>query len=107
MPKHGGNDYYAMYYNDEGKVNKKRNKGKREKPTSADTLSFLERITIAFKTKYGKKARLIIMSKEMKDMVDSRTQGKKFLRYVKIAVTKKEDLGFRTVYLSELKEEIK
>ena len=104
MPKIGGHNYYQLYYNNEGEVNKKRNKGKRAKPTSADTLDFLKKSLTAFKNKFGYVAKTITMSQEMKDMVDSRTKGKSFLKRKTIVVKNKQGLGLRTIHLSELKE---
>ena len=106
MPRQGGLDYYAQYYNNEGTMNKKRKKGKLGKPTSAEVLSWLEDIVTDFSAKYGSKVKLIRMSKEMKDMIDSRTKGKGFLKGIKFIVT---DLAFglRTIEVSELDEEIK
>ena len=102
MPKHGGNDYLAMYYNKKGKINQKRNKGKRAKPTSTDILAFLEETMVHFKRKYNITAKQIIMSQEMKDMIDAREKGKAFLKRINLVVNKKEDLGLRTIYLSDI-----
>lgn len=107
MPKHGGSNYYAVYFNSEGERNIRRNKGKLSKPTSADTLFFLEEVINKFQKKYGKKVKHIMVSKELKDMIDTRVKGKSFLKRIKLIVEKKADMGFRTVYLSELVEEIK
>jgi len=105
MPKKSGHDHYALYFNKEGKKNQKRNKGKLAKPTSAETLSFLEQSLNQFKEKYGKKAKIILVSQEMKDMVDARVKGKGLLKGTKLIVTK-EKLGLRLIKLSELKEEL-
>ena len=105
MPKRGGHNYYAQYYNSEGEINQKRNKGKRAKPTSAETLAFIERSMNHFKSKYGIIARSITMSQEMKDMIDSRVKGKGFLKRKNIIVASTR-LGLRTIHLSELKEGI-
>lgn len=106
MPKRSGLDHYALYFNDEGEVNKKRNKGRLGKPTSAETLEFLERSINHFKDKYGMKVKLILMSQEMKDMVDERTRGKSFLKGINLVVPEKENLGLRLIKLSEGKKEL-
>ena len=103
MPKHGGEDYYALYYNNEGEPNTRRKRGQLGKPTSADTLAFLERSLNHFKSKYGYVVKTITMSQEMKDMIDSRVKGKSFLKR-KAIVIGKNNLGLRTIHLSELKE---
>jgi len=107
MPKYDSSNYYAVYFNSEGETNKRRNKGKLSKPTSSDTLYFLEDVIKKFHKKYGKKVKHIKLSKELKDIVDTRVKGKSFLKRIKLIVEKKIDMGLRTVYLSELAEEIK
>ena len=104
MPKRDGHDYYALYFNNKGKKSK-RSKGKYNQPTSSEILEFLEDSIKSFKDKYGKPVKLIILSQEMKNVIDERIRGKSFLKNIKLIVSK-QDLGLRTVYMSELKEEI-
>ncbi len=103
MPKISGENYYVLYYNSEGKVNEKRNKGKLAKPTSADTLDFLDDCIKKFRAKYGKVAKTITMSQEMKDMIDKRVKGKDFLKR-KTIVVGTDSMGLRTIHLTDIKE---
>jgi len=103
MPKRGGHNYYVLYYNNEGEVNTRRKRGKRPKPTSAETLDFLEKSLTNFKSKYGVVAKTITMSKETKGILDARVKGKGFLKRKTIVISNK-DLGFRTIHLSEIRE---
>ena len=76
------------------------------KPSSARVLEFLEESLVSFKGKYGRVGKLILMSKEMKAVVDSRTRGKGFLKRVNIETTDKLR-GQSTIYITERKEQIK
>ena len=104
MPKVGGHDYYVLYFNNEGEVNKKRNKGRLAKPKDSETLYFLEDSIKKFEKKYGHKVKSIRMSQEMKDMIDGRVKGKNFLKNINLFVATNDDLGLRTIHLSELQE---
>lgn len=104
MPNRGGHDYYVLYYNDEGEINVKRKRGQRAKPTATETLAFLERSLNRFKEKYGRVAKSITMSKEMKDMIDTRVTGKDFLKKKNIIIDNKNSLGLRAIHLSELQD---
>jgi len=101
MPKAGGSDYYAVYFNINAPANRRDSKVDR-KPSSADIVDFIKESLQQFETKYGIKAKLILMNNEAKEILDSRTKGKKFLN--KIIIKVDPNMGVNTIYLHEGKK---
>lgn len=100
MPKSAGNQCYVMYFNNKNKTSR----GKLRKLKDKDIIDFLKESIRNFKNKYNLKPKAIRMSKEMKDMLDSRQRGISFLDGINLIPEEKFRMGMRTIDIIETKD---